>query len=714
MKTANQQVAIGSLLGGRYEVREALGQGGMATVFLAWDRQYRREVAIKLMRDELTDDPEFVKRFATEARAAASLDHPNIVRVLDYGQDNQVRYIVQEYVNGSTLKELIEENGFLPFQVAIPLMIQISLALEHAHRRGVIHRDMKPQNVLITPDMTAKVTDFGIARASNANTITLTSGVAFGSVHYFSPEQARGGQVTERSDLYSLGIMLYEMVTGRLPFDGDSSVAVAIKQLQEMPLRPSSQEGSIPYSLDDIIFKAIQKNPERRYRNASEFVRELDRFLIDPNGVYGIIQQGGGSWNSGTSAIGVSSVDSNFDKVDEIERSIKQRRRNRFRDSVLILVLVALTVFGLSVLVQNVVKRFTMEPMNNEADDTVVVGLYIGRKLEEVNEELQSIYGENLTLEAVNSPDKEAGIIFDQSPDYGTKMSRDKVKLTLRYSLGKEIISVPDLAGLSEEEAKRKLKEQGLVPLIRRERAEEVKKGEIVRSEPEAGTEINSGGTVTLFISSGKKSTRVPNFVGLTWQEAEKLAKEADLEIRGNTAHRDEYNNLVEVDKAARYILKQGTEVDTEVNSGSVILLEYGDSYDMELVNIGLYPGMVIESEEETENTAAISENVYVENNSSTIVMPDIIGLDILSARATLDGIWPAGANSYSINYLSTGNLNMNDSFGGEGPNGSPTNMGQNFQFPDTSRGFVVATNIRAGTTFNPNFENLIITVSEN
>ena len=234
-----QQFTAGTVIGDRYRIIKPIGQGGMASVFLAEDLTYGEGVALKVMRDELTNDPEFVRRFATEARAAASLDHPNIVKVLDYGQDGDVRYIVQEYVQGETLKDMIRREGALDFRLATPLMIQIGLALEHAHQREVIHRDMKPQNILITDDMVAKVTDFGIARASSMNTITLTGGVVMGSVHYFSPEQARGGEVTTRSDLYSLGIIFYEMLTGELPFDGESSVAIAITHLQAFPPAPS-------------------------------------------------------------------------------------------------------------------------------------------------------------------------------------------------------------------------------------------------------------------------------------------------------------------------------------------------------------------------------------------------------------------------------------------------------------------------------------------
>ena len=264
MDLNNQQVPEGTLIGNRYCIVRAVGQGGMAQVYLATDQQTGGPVAIKIMKDDLSRDQEFIKKFDTEARAASSLDHPNIVRVLGYGQDGDLRYIVQEYVEGSTLKDLISQRGMLDWKVAVPLVIQIGLALEHAHRRGVIHRDIKPHNILITRDMVAKVTDFGIARAINSNTITLTSGVTFGSVHYFSPEQARGSLVSEKSDIYSLGIMLYEMVTGQVPFDGETSVAIAIKHLQETPQPPSAVRPGIPVGLDRIILKCIRKSTATR------------------------------------------------------------------------------------------------------------------------------------------------------------------------------------------------------------------------------------------------------------------------------------------------------------------------------------------------------------------------------------------------------------------------------------------------------------------
>ncbi|MDD2440948.1 MAG: protein kinase, partial [Eubacteriales bacterium] len=348
MKSEKHQVPADRIIGGRYRLIRTIGQGGMAQVYLAEDQQAEQAlVAVKVLRDDLAQDPEFVRRFATEARAASSLSHPNIVKVLDYGQDGELRYIVQEYVEGSTLKDLIEVRGVLPWQLAVPLAIQIGLALEHAHRNGVVHRDIKPHNILITPDMTAKVTDFGIARAANSATITLTSGVTFGSVHYFSPEQARGSLVGEKSDIYSLGIMLYEMVTGQLPFDGETSVAIAIKHLQEMPRMPSSIQADIPASLDNIIIKCIQKSPDNRYADARELVDELDAFMVDPEGLYGILA-GDGDNQANTTAIGLKRPDPSYSKLRDIERAIVERRRSRQRDIAIVvsIILIAVVFFG--------------------------------------------------------------------------------------------------------------------------------------------------------------------------------------------------------------------------------------------------------------------------------------------------------------------------------------------------------------------------------
>lgn len=639
MKVAQHYLSAGQVLGGRYQIIDSLGQGGMAYVYLALDLESGQKIALKMMREELSDDPEFIKRFATEARAAASLDHPNIVRVLDYGQDHNVRYIVQEYVEGKTLKDLILDQGPLHWDLAVPLMIQIGLALEHAHKRGIIHRDMKPQNVLVSPQMVAKVTDFGIARASNANTITLTGGVAFGSVHYFSPEQARGGNVTERSDLYSLGIMLYEMLTGELPFDGDSSVAVAIKQLQEMPLRPSSLINHLPPALDDIIFKAIQKAPERRYQNAREFVDELDRFMINPRGHFGVIRAGGVTdWSSGTTAIGVGSGESHFEKVEEIEETLSRRRFSRIRDAILIFFLVIAAVAGLAYGVRYAVGKLSLPPSLKDSD-TVVVSRYIGRMADEVEPELKEIYGTNYSLIPVKSETQEPGIIFDQDPAYGTKLRQGELHIELKYSAGKELVKIGDLKKMSESEAREWLRNHNLVALFRKETSMEVPAGKVIRTDPEGGEEAESGSSVIVFISRGKDQAEVPPLLGLSWTEAVKRAEDMGIRLSGRSVHR-EAGEIVELPESERILTNQKTDAGKEVKNGFTLEVEYGTAEDWQRVQNG------------EDLSSSKMEGISGQNG---VYVMNMVG-PLSSALNYLDSRWPADAPRYQIVYASGSN----------------------------------------------------------
>ena len=279
---------IGMELAQRFKIIRLIGQGGMANVYLATDMQNQARVAVKILKPELLDDEELVHRFDIEAKAASSLSHPNIVKVYGVGEENEIRYMVMQYVEGMTLKEMIDRYGKLDWRVAVPICLQVVAALQNAHAHGIVHRDIKPHNIMITRDHRALVTDFGIARASTANTITLSGGSAMGSVHYFSPEQARGGIVGAKSDLYSLGIMMYEMVTGQLPFDGDTNVAVAIMHLQNEAVPPIKLNPSLPLGLSNIIMKCMRKLPTERYESAEELGQELARFQQNPGGTYGL------------------------------------------------------------------------------------------------------------------------------------------------------------------------------------------------------------------------------------------------------------------------------------------------------------------------------------------------------------------------------------------------------------------------------------------
>ena len=274
----------GKLLGGRYEIIEKIGNGGMATVYRATDKVLKRDVAVKILRDEFTTDEEFIKRFEVEAQSAARLTHPNIVSIYDVGVEDNFNYIVMELIRGKTLKEIIlEEKGPLPWKWSVNVAIQIASALETAHRNNIIHRDIKPHNIIITEDGIAKVTDFGIAKAVSNSTIT-AFGTTIGSVHYFSPEHARGGFTAAKSDLYSLGVVLYEMVTGRVPFDADTPVSVALKHMQEKPEEPIEVNPNVPMAVNKIIMKALQKDTNLRYQTATDMLDDLRKALKDPDG----------------------------------------------------------------------------------------------------------------------------------------------------------------------------------------------------------------------------------------------------------------------------------------------------------------------------------------------------------------------------------------------------------------------------------------------
>jgi len=280
----------GKLLGSRYEIIEKIGNGGMATVYKAKDLVLKRYVAVKILREEYTTDNEFIKRFNTEAESAASLTHPNIVSVYDVGKEGNLYYIVMELIKGKTLKEIIVEDGRMGWKWSVKIAKQIAQALETAHRNNIIHRDIKPHNIIITEDGTAKVTDFGIAKAVSNSTIT-AFGTTIGSVHYFSPEHARGGYTDAKSDLYSLGVVLYEMVTGRVPFDADTPVSVALKHMQEKPVPPIELNPAIPQSLNDLILKAMEKDPNMRYSTATEMIEDLDKILKNPEAEVGVVDK---------------------------------------------------------------------------------------------------------------------------------------------------------------------------------------------------------------------------------------------------------------------------------------------------------------------------------------------------------------------------------------------------------------------------------------
>ena len=521
----------GMILGGRYRIVRLIGSGGMANVYLALDMTSGMNVAIKILKQEFSADQEFIKRFDTEARAASSLTHPNIVRVLGVGQEGDFRYMVQEYVEGITVKELITQNGHLDWRVAVPIAIQVGMALDNAHMNGVVHRDIKPHNILISRDRIAKVTDFGIARAASANTITLTSGGALGSVHYFSPEQARGSMVGPSTDIYSLGVLLFEMITGRVPFDGDTSVAIAIKHLQEQPPLASSFIPGIPQGLDAIILKCMQKSPDYRYATIHEMVSELDSLMVDPNGAYGIISRSE-AIDAQTGQMQAMRHESNYGKLKEIEHAIEKRRRSRTKDNVLVILLVTIIVgvlIGGGVLIYRVIS----ESVTDQQSETFTVGNYVGENISDVLAEFAELGFTDYELEYEISTTSAPGIVMEQSLSEGIEIKPDNGlnKLVLTVSSSEDAIVLDDYSGQDALTVQQTLTDLGLSVTLRTEASKTIEEGLVIRTEPGEGSQLFKGDQVVVVSSEGITTVVVPPLAGLTLDTAESVIMENGLSL---------------------------------------------------------------------------------------------------------------------------------------------------------------------------------------
>ena len=517
----------GMIFANKYRIVKLIGSGGMANVYLGIDMNTGVNVAIKILKPEFSSDEEFIRRFDAEAKSVASLNHANIVKVFGVGHEGNFRFIVQEYIEGITVKDLINQNGHLDWKNAVPIVIQIGLALDYAHQNGIVHRDIKPQNILISRDRVAKITDFGIARAASTTTITMT-GVQMGSVHYFSPEQARGGNVGPQSDVYSLGVTLFEMVTGRLPFDGDSNVAIAVKHLQETPPVPSSLMQGIPKGLDSIIAKCMQKSPERRYQTMRQLVTELDSLLVDPNGVYGVISNVPEKTTNSDTNISFRQ-DPEYEKISEIEKSAESRRISRFRDNVLLALIVVVIIgvlIGIGILVVRAVGNATQIEENTDYE----VENYIGLTADEVIKKLEAAQI-NYSVKYEITDAYEAGIVIDQSIAQGVVISANSklTNLVITVSSADETVVLQDYANVDYQNCFTSLKNLGLVPVLRPEPSDTVGPGLVIRTEPEAGTQLLRGETVVIIYAIEPTSSIVPDVVGNTVADAAAKLEENNL-----------------------------------------------------------------------------------------------------------------------------------------------------------------------------------------
>ncbi len=500
---------IGKKLGNRYEILQKIGGGGMALVFKAHDDFLNRPVAVKVLRDQYAGDEDFVERFRREAQAAASLCHPNIVNIYDVGKEDDIHYIVMEYVEGQTLKDLVRTQGPLDVMQAVQICIDICEALDHAHRRKVIHRDIKPHNILLTADGDVKVTDFGIARAATDSTLTHT-GTVIGSVHYFSPEQARGRFTGEKSDIYSLGVVLYEMLTGSVPFDGDTAFNIAMKHVHD-DVRPPRDVRQIPEELDAIVMKALEKDPGMRYQSAREMLDDLVSF-----------QKKHGGWQDVRPRFEVPAKQEGGAAVGKAaKRNPSGRRRNAFWYIWLVLFTIAVVVVGLA----------AREFLNWLNVPTVEVPDVTGVALHEAETTLRQ-KGLRSAVVAQRFDDAiPEGHVLSQTPEAG-ELVRQGREISLVLSRGPEVVIVPDLTGKPFREADLLLRAEGLeFGGVVYEHDDVIPEDSVISQTPRPGMPVPKGTLVDLVLSKGPEPVPVllPSFTGLKLEEAEARLLELGL-----------------------------------------------------------------------------------------------------------------------------------------------------------------------------------------
>lgn len=553
---------IGTLLGNRYELLEKIGEGGMAEVYKAKCHFLNRYVAVKILKEEFSQDVQFVEKFKREATAAASILDNNIVNIYDVGSEKNINYIVMEYVQGETLKDVIIRKGRIPSGEAIKLAIQIAKGLECAHRNNIIHRDIKPQNILVTADNVVKVTDFGIAKATNSVTLTNTSQI-MGSVHYFSPEQAKGGSVDFRTDIYSLGIVLYEMVTGKLPYNGDTAVSIALKHVKGEFIPPKNINPSIPEGVSNIILKCMQGEPIKRYQNVGELISDLKKVQKNEH----ISLDSSNMEDDRTRIMSSLNIDDFDDELEDDDKYYKEDKGKPI-SSKNKKTIVAITAVILILCVGFLSGYVIYNKINGGKG--VIVPKIVGLHKDEAKKIVEE---KNLVFQivSVENSDKQEGTILKSSPGEGTSV---KVKSEVRVvvSGGKEKLKVPDLHDIDLEVAKDILLRYDLtLGDVSYEYNDNVSRNSVIKQNPEKGNQIEAKSKVNLVISKGSevKYSTVPNLNGKTLDEAKSLLDNSKLKL-GNQI-------VVEIsdENSDGKIFAQTIEADTQVKQGTSVSISY-------------------------------------------------------------------------------------------------------------------------------------------
>ena len=583
---------LGTMLSGRYEVLKRVGSGGMADVYMAKDHKLNRNVAVKVLKSEYVEDEKFLKKFETEAQAVARLSHPNIVNIYDVGIEDGINYIVMELAEGITLKEYIRKKGYLSPKETVEISTQIASAISHAHKNHIIHRDIKPQNILVSDTGIIKVTDFGIAKATSSNTVTSTA-TAMGSVHYISPEQAKGRFCDEKSDIYSLGITMYEMVTGHVPFDHENGVTIALMHLQNEITPPSQIRDGIPDSLEKIILKCTMKKPEERYQTADDLIADLRLVFEDTSGGYvGVVPAIDDSptimidQNELTQRINTPKKDQ---KIQQ-EEPLKDEEQNAYLDEddeeesgmnskIEKLVIVLAAVVGAIILISIIVfvvkssgvfksgKSTTTTSIGTtaESNDTeskkYTVDNYIGMSLSAAREKIDGKF--KIKVEEEYSADYAKGLVIRQDPESDTELEEGKT-LTLVVSKGtrtEDKVSVPEVVGKMESSAKSELEAAGLKVSVKTKYSTDVAKGKVIFQSPRSGNQVTKNSTVVITVSQGEKPetmVRVPNLRYFTESGARSELKNSNL-VLGSVL--TEYSDSVEKGLVIRQTVSSGSKV---------------------------------------------------------------------------------------------------------------------------------------------------------
>ena len=508
---------LGKRLDGRYEMRELIGVGGMAYVYKAYDCVDDRTVAVKILRDEYLSNEEFVRRFRNESKAIAILNHPNIVKVLDVGFGEHLQYIVMEYIDGITLKEYLDQRSDIRWKEAVHFTVQILRALQHAHDKGIVHRDIKPQNIMLLSDGTIKVMDFGIARLSRSELRATTSGEkAIGSVHYISPEQARGEITDEKADIYSVGVVLYEMLTGRLPFDGDNAVSVAIMQMQDEPVQPHVLNPDVPEGLEQITMKAMEKDPAKRYQSAAEMLSDIDQFKKNPSITF--------EYTYFVDETPTRFVDAITRVRGEAETEEAEESKGKKKLST-VAVLAGVTAAVVVVCIIGVLLFLKVFGGGGKAN--ITVDNFVGMAYPDEVIAVKTVGNYTIRIETGYNADQPEGYVYKQEPAAGSTIKM-KGDLVLYVSKGSRLAEVPTMTpGETSAMVRSRLTAEGFQVKELSESSSEYRVGTVIRLDPEPGTKAQYGSEITMYVSSGEAEAEpidMPNVLGMSEKDGiEKL-----------------------------------------------------------------------------------------------------------------------------------------------------------------------------------------------